>query len=97
MTVASQVPFRGSFFQLRDGGIGVVCGGEALRARALVLVARVGSTRVDAVRLVPNGGGFMGKLSGTPQQGDKLYVQYPPEPEIDTGVVYQAPPAQSVA
>lgn len=82
---------RGGFFMLPGGGVGIIATGPFTQ-RALVLTARVGNIPVVGVRIAPQGGSFIGRLSGTPQAGDVLFVRYPPEPEVQTGIRYQPPP-----
>lgn len=84
---------RGGFFRLPRGGVGVIATGPFAQ-RALVLTARVGKIPVVGIGIAPQGGSFIGRLSGTPQTGDVLFVRYPPEPEVQTGIRYQPPPAR---
>ena len=81
---------RGGFFTLPGGGIGVIATGPFVQ-RALALTARVGEVPVVGVRIAPQGGSFVGRLSGTPRAGDTLLVRYPPEPEVQTDIRYQRP------
>lgn len=85
---------RGGFFPLRGGGVRVIATGPFVH-RALVLTARVGNVPVVGVRIAPQGGSFMGRLSGTPRAGDVLFVRYPPEPEVPTSIRYQPPSASN--
>jgi len=87
---------RGGFFALPGGGVGVIATGPFTQ-RALVLTARVGNIPVVGVRIAPQGGSFIGHLSGRPQAGDALFVRYPPEPEVQTSIRYQQPPARSAS
>ena len=84
---------RGGFFVDPRGGVRVIATGPFTQ-RALMLIARVGDVPVIGVRISPTGGSFTGSLTRTPQAGDFLFVRYPPEPEVRTGVRYQ-PPATS--
>jgi hypothetical protein len=82
---------RGGFLALPGGVVGVIATGPFVQ-RALTLTARVGDVPVVGVRVSPEGGSFMGCLSGTPKAGDALFVRYPPEPEVQTSIRYQRPP-----
>jgi hypothetical protein len=84
---------RGGFFVDPRGGVKVIATGPFAQ-RALMLTARVGNVPVVGVRISPTGGSFMGRLNATPQPGDFLFVRYPPEPEVKTGIKFQ-PPATS--
>jgi hypothetical protein len=81
---------RGGFFRLPGGGLGVIASGP-FKPRALVLTARVGEVPVVELHVSPTGGSFTGRLSGTPQGGDVLFVRYPPEPEVQTNIRFQLP------
>lgn len=86
---------RGGFFTHPHGGVSVIATGPFTQ-RALTLTARVGNVPVVGVRIAPTGGSFMGHLSGTPRPGDVLFVRYPPEPEVPTGIRYQPPGASNL-
>jgi hypothetical protein len=81
---------RGGFFVSPRGGVRVIATGPFVH-RALTLTARVGNVPVVGVRVAPQGGSFMGRLTATPKPGDVLYVRYPPEPEVKTAIRYQSP------
>jgi hypothetical protein len=89
MLASQAAAIRGGFFVLPSGTYVIATGPFA--ARALVLTARVGDVRVVAVHTSPTGGSFVGRLSGTPRPGAALFVRYPPEPEVQTRIVYQPP------
>jgi hypothetical protein len=77
---------RGRFFRLPDGRLGVVAIGS-FQKRALVPTGRVG--RVPVIGLGEGEGGSIGGIvAGTPRPGDELFVRYPPEPEMASGVIY---------
>lgn len=54
--------------------------------RALHPMARVGRIPVTGVQA--GFGVLIGVVRGRPSPGDELIVQYPPEPEIRTGIRY---------
>jgi hypothetical protein len=60
-------------------------------SRALYLTARVGDVAVERVSVGPNGDAFWGVLRRAPAAGAKLYVRYPPGPEVETAVRYTPP------
>jgi len=57
--------------------------------RALHPMARVGRVPVTGVQA--GSGVLTGVVQGRPESGDELIVQYPPEPEIHTGIRYTEP------
>lgn len=57
--------------------------------RALHPLARVGRIPVTGVQA--KNGELTGVVKGQPGAGDELIVQYPPEPEIRTGIRYSEP------
>ena len=51
-------------------------------------MARVG--RVPIIGILCSGGVLKGVVAGTPERGDELVVRFVPEPEIRTGVRFEA-------
>jgi hypothetical protein len=73
-----------------QGRLIVQARGAIFRARALHPQARVG--RAPVIGVSCSRGVLTGVVAGTPQRGDELVVRFVPEPEIRTGVRFNAAP-----
>lgn len=62
--------------------------GEGFEIRAVSLEARVGEQPVEEVFTASTERAFSGFLKELPNDGDRLFVRYTDETEIETAVVY---------
>jgi len=80
--------FSGAFTRDAGGRLIVEARGAMFRARALHPMARVG--RVPVIGILCSRGVLTGVVAGTPERGDELVVRFVPEPEIRTGIRFNA-------
>ena len=66
--------------------------GTGFLNRAPQLLARIGSVRVEALFIKPNGDGFIGMLKSVPTAGTELEIGYDGEGMVGTGFFYNSSP-----
>jgi hypothetical protein len=65
--------------------------GSGFADRATPFFARFGAQPVQEIVFVPGGAGFSGFLANAPAPGDRLFVHYADEPEVEPGAEPEPP------
>jgi hypothetical protein len=69
-----------------------IVGGGPFPLMGLELLARLGDQPLECVHVSPDGNGFGGYLRNPPQDGDRLFFNYPGQDEVETDLVFRELP-----
>jgi hypothetical protein len=70
----------------------VIVGGGPFPLMGTQLHARLGAQQLEGIQVSPDASGFGGYVKDPPQDGDKLFFNYPGQEEIETEVAFREPP-----
>jgi hypothetical protein len=71
----------------------VIVGGGPVPLLGISLEARLGAQPLECIQVSPDGQGFGGYVRLPPADGDKLFINYPGQEEIETELAYREPVA----